>query len=103
MSREFTALGWVPPTDKSSLVRFLSKKETYNYEMCWASMEGCFPLDLWAGMNQTWAGLGQLLNDNKHKQSMAAYINNKVSDFNSLWRVVDKEKFMLLLEAYRNK
>jgi hypothetical protein len=78
---------------------FLSKKEAYNYEMCRASMEGWFLCDLWAGMNQTWAGLGQLLNNNKHKQSMVAYINNKVSNFNSPWRVVDKEKFRLILEA----
>lgn len=103
MCREFTALGWVPPSDESSLVGFLSKKEAYNYEMCRASMEGWFPRDLWAEMNQTWAGLGQLLNDNKHKQTMAAYIDNKVSNFDSPWRVVDKEKFMLLLEVYRNK
>jgi endonuclease III len=87
----FTALGWVPPTDESFLVSFLSKKEAYNYEMCRASMEGWFPGDLWAGMkNQTWAELGQLLN-NKHKQSMVAYIDNKVSNFDSPQRVVDKE------------
>ncbi len=103
MCREFTALGWVPPSDELSLVGFLSKKEAYNYEMCRASIEGWFPRVLWAEMNQTWAGLGQLLNDNKHKQTMAAYIDNKVSNFDSPWRVVDKEKFMLLLEVYRNK
>jgi endonuclease III len=40
MCREFTALGWVPPTDESSLAGFLSKKEAYSYEMCRASMEG---------------------------------------------------------------
>jgi hypothetical protein len=97
------SLGWVPPSDESSLVGFLSKKEAYNYEMCRASMEGWFPPDLWAEINQTWAGLGQLLNDNKHKQTMAAYIDNKVSNFDSPWRVVNKEKFMLLLEVYRNK
>jgi hypothetical protein len=34
---------------------------------------------------------------------MAAYSDNKVSNFDSPWRVVDKEKFMLLLEVYRNK
>jgi hypothetical protein len=45
----------------SSLAGFLSKTEAYNYEMCRASMEGWFPRDLWAEMNQTWAGLGQLL------------------------------------------
>jgi hypothetical protein len=67
MCQEFTALGWVPPSNESSLAGFLSKKEAYNYEMCRASMEGWFPRDLCAEMNQTWAGLGQLLNDNKHK------------------------------------
>jgi endonuclease III len=103
MCREFTALGWVPPSDESSLVGFLSKKEAYNYEMCRTSIEGWFPRDLWVEMNQTWAGLGQLLNDNKHKQTMAAYIDNKVSNFDSPWKVVNKEKFMLLLEVYHNK
>jgi endonuclease III len=67
MCCEFTALGWVPPTDESSLGGFLPRKETYNYEMCRANMERWFPRDLWAGMNQTWAGLGWLLNNNKHK------------------------------------
>jgi endonuclease III len=51
----FTALGWVPPTDESSLASFLSKKEAYNYKMCRASMEqGWFPTDLWAETNQTY-------------------------------------------------
>jgi endonuclease III len=38
MCCEFIALGWVPPTDESSLVGFLSKKEACNYEMCRASI-----------------------------------------------------------------
>jgi endonuclease III len=46
MCQELTALGWVPPSDESSLVDFLSKKEAYNYKMCRASMEGWFPRDL---------------------------------------------------------
>jgi hypothetical protein len=36
------ALGWVPPSDESSLVGFLSKKEAYNYKMCPASMKAGF-------------------------------------------------------------
>jgi endonuclease III len=53
MCREFTVLGRVSPSDESSLVGFLLKKEAYNYKMCWASMKGWFPRDLWAKMNQT--------------------------------------------------
>jgi hypothetical protein len=67
-------------------------------------MEGWFPHDQWAEMNQTWAGLGQLLNENKHKQSMSAYIDNKVAGFESLPLASGGEEFvMLLLEAYHNK
>jgi hypothetical protein len=82
MSHEFIALGWIPPSNESSLVCFL-KKEAYNYKLCLASMEGWFSHGLWEEMNQTWAGLDQLLNDNKHKQSIAAYIDNKLADFDS--------------------
>jgi hypothetical protein len=46
MCCQLTALGWVPPIDKSSLVSFLSKKEAYDYKMCLSSMEGCVPKNL---------------------------------------------------------
>lgn len=66
-------------------------------------MEGWFPGDLWVEMNSIWAGLGQLLNENKNKQSMAAYIDIKVAKFELSFWVVDNEKIMLLIEWYCNQ
>jgi hypothetical protein len=34
---------------------------------------------------------------------MVAYIDIKMVDFDLPWRVVDKDTFLLLLEAYHNK
>jgi endonuclease III len=103
MCRIFTRLGWVPtPESSGTMVSFLNntKKESHNYELCRAAMEGWFPKRYWGTMNQTWAGLGQLLNDNDSKHQIAQYIDNQVADYRSGWRVADKQKFFNILEAY---
>jgi hypothetical protein len=97
MCHIFTKLGWVPAQEPAgSIVSLLnnSKKENHNYEMCRASMESWFPKRYWGTMNQTWAGLGQLLqNDNDAKHCIAQYIDDHVSDYQSRWQVVDKDMF----------
>jgi hypothetical protein len=65
-----------------------------------ASIEGWFPKHLWGEMNQTWAGLGQLLNDKEAKRKMASYVDAKVADHHSTWRVADKLKLATIMSAY---
>jgi endonuclease III len=94
MCRIFSKLGWIPATvEVGTVVDFIngSKRENHNYELCRAAMEGWFPQQFWSTLNQTWAGLGQLLNDNLAKQKIALNIDEKVADHNSNWRVADKK------------
>ena len=51
-------------------------------------------------MNQTWAGLGQLLNDAGAKRKIALYVDSKVADLHSPWRVADKVKLAAIMSAY---
>lgn len=103
MCRIFGRLGWIPASAEThSVVSFISnnKKELYNYEMCRAAIEGWFPKKYWPTLNQTWAGLGQLLNETSSKQKIAKYIDEQVSDHNSPWRVADKKQFVSIMAAY---
>ena len=103
MCRIFSKLGWIPASiEADTVVSFISnnKKEQHNYELCRASIEGWFPKKFWHTLNQTWAGLGQLLNESASKQIIAQYIDAQVSDYNSPWRVADKKKFVSIMAAY---
>jgi endonuclease III len=103
MCRIFAKLGWIPKANTDyTVVNFISnhKKEQHNYELCRASIEGWFPREFWGTLNQTWAGLGQLLNDPDAKQRIASYIDENVADYTSNWRVADKKKFFSIMEAY---
>jgi endonuclease III len=94
MCRIFAKLGWIPATiEADTVVSFIShnKKELHNYKKCRASIEGWFPKQFWSTLNQTWAGLGQLLNESASKQIIAQYIDEQVADYNSPWRVADKK------------
>jgi hypothetical protein len=51
-------------------------------------------------MNQTWAGLGQLLNDATAKRKIAHYVDSKVADISSPWPLADKIKFAAIMGAY---
>jgi hypothetical protein len=108
MCRIFQRLGWIPTTTTvsntslsiSSILATKKEKEKYDYELSRASIEGWFPRALWGEMNQTWAGLGQLLNDAEAKKKIASYVDAKVADDHSPWRVADKLKLAAIFAAY---
>jgi endonuclease III len=106
MCRIFRHLGWIPGANLNNSVSIASileskkEKEMFDYELSRAAIEGWFPRHLWGEMNQTWAGLGQLLNDATSKRSIALYVDSKVADLNSAWRVADKLKLAAIMGAY---
>jgi hypothetical protein len=75
MVRIFKALGWmsVDLDVDESLVELETEKErkgkTDNeYKVACALIEGWFPKVAWGELNQTWAGLGQLLAEQERCQ-----------------------------------
>jgi endonuclease III len=108
MCRIFQRLGWIPTSTTvthtsisiASILESKKEKEKFDYELSRASIEGWFPKPLWGEMNQTWAGLGQLLNDKEAKRKMASYVDAKVADHDSPWRVSDKLKLATIISAY---
>jgi endonuclease III len=77
MVRIFKAIGWmaVELDVDESLVKLETEREkkgkTDNqYEVARACMEGWFPKIAWGELNQTWAGLGQLLNKKDKRKKL---------------------------------
>jgi hypothetical protein len=77
MCQIFQRLGWIPSNNTlnnnsiliASILESKKDKEKFDYKLSWAAIEGWFPCQLWGEMNQeTWAGLGQLLNNAGAKQ-----------------------------------
>ena len=106
MCRIFKALGWIPrfgltgPVSITSILDGKKEKEHFDYELSRAAVEGWFPRPFWGRMNQTWAGLSQLLNVAEAKRQIATYVDAKVADIDSPWRVADKIKFAAIMSAY---
>ena len=110
MCRIFKILNWIPSSGEehkragASCSDMLDpdKKngEQLDYELARAAMEGWFPPSCWAELNQTWAGLGQLLNDDAGRRLMADYVDQATSDFDSPWRVCDQTSFKQILQKY---
>jgi endonuclease III len=110
MCRIFKLLNWIPSfveKESGSCLDILENVKTgedkYNYELARAAMEGWFPPSYWRELNQTWAGLGQLLNDQHSRIVMANYIDIAASSFDSPWRVADKANFIHILCQYLGK
>jgi len=107
MCRIFKLLGWIPSfVEKESVScleiveSFKEDADKYNYELARAAMEGWFPPKFWMELNQTWTGLGQLLNDSKSQKDIASYIDTSTADFCSPWRLCDKINFCKILSFY---
>ena len=109
MCRMFTLLGWVPPfgaRKETSLADRLANKakkdqENHKYEAVRAAMEGWFPYKYWAELNQTWAGLGQLLNIEESRSLIVDYIDKETSKMeNKKWRQADRDRFGIILDYY---
>ena len=107
MCRIFTLLGWVPSFQgkkEGLLADRLSNKtknENHKYEAVRAVIEGWFPYRYWSELNQTWAGLGQLLHDEESRRLIANYIDGKASQQeNKTWRLADRDTFGTILDYY---
>ena len=77
MVRIFKALGWMAVEVEldESLVKLETDKENKSkndneYEVARACIEGWFPKIAWGELNQTWAGLGQLLNKKEDRKKL---------------------------------
>jgi hypothetical protein len=66
-----------------------------------ASIEGWFPKVAWGELNQTWAGLGQLLNKKDGRKKIAEYVDSESKSWTSNRRAADRTAMsLLLLKAY---
>jgi hypothetical protein len=70
------------------------------YKVARASIEGWFPKVAWGELNQTWAGLGQLLNKKDARKKIAEYVDSESKSWTSIWRAADRTAMSLLLKAY---
>ncbi len=70
------------------------------YKAARASIEGWFPKVAWGELNQTWAGLGQLLNKKEARKQIAEYADSESKSWTSNWRAADRKAMSLLLKAY---
>jgi endonuclease III len=116
MCRMFTILGWIPTLNElGSLPSSVScrdmlenkknkkgneEKEKFDYELARAAMEGWFPQGFWNELNQTWAGLGQLLNDEGSRSLVCKLVDEETVSFDSPWREGDRTDFQKLLGRY---
>jgi endonuclease III len=104
MCRMYTILNWIPSFDElgSCCCDMLEEnnEEHYDYELARAAMEGWFPPFFWKELNQTWAGLGQLLNEEVSRKAICEFVDAATSDCNTPWRQADKTSFRKLLKKY---
>jgi hypothetical protein len=54
----------------------------------------------WAELNQTWADLGQLINDAERRVVMCDFVDKATSNFDSAWRLGDKASFCAILSQH---
>ncbi len=103
MCRMWTILNWIPSFDElGSCCDMLEKsnEENFDYELARAAIEGWFPPFFWKELNQTWAGLGQLLNEEVSRKAICEFVDAATSDYNTPWRQADKTSFKQLLKKY---
>jgi hypothetical protein len=107
MVRIFKALGWMAEEHEAdeSLVKLETDRERKGkidneYEVARACMEGWFPKIAWGELNQTWAGLGQLLNKKEDRKKIAEFVDLQSMSWTSNWRAADRKAMSLILKAY---
>jgi hypothetical protein len=59
-------------------------------------------MQFWQSLNETWAGLGQLLNNPIKRNEISIQVDKEVADWASSWRACDRERFNKILKAYSN-
>ena len=75
-------------------------KTDNEYEVARACIEGWFPKIAWGELNQTWAGLGQLLNKKDERKKIAEFVDSQSMSWTSDWRAADRKAMSLILKAY---
>jgi hypothetical protein len=76
-------MGWMVGTNpncKSIKQLTEEKKEGPKYEVAWTGMEGWFPVEHWADLYQTWAGLGQISEEDVSCMAMMQYVEEQDSN-----------------------
>jgi hypothetical protein len=68
-------------------------EEKYDYELARVAMEGWFPPSFWMELNQTWAGLGQLLNNEASRHLLCEFVDKETVNHDSPWRHSDSTNF----------
>ncbi len=105
MVRIFKALYWMPQTlDEDCLVSMECDKKGKRddeYELARASIEGWFPFDFWKELNQTYAGLGQLLRVDKSRKAILNFVDKDTRDWTSKWRLTNLRGIFSLVQAYQ--
>ena len=106
MVRIFKALGWMPITlDEDCLVDMENDKrgkKDDEYELARASVEGWFPPIFWSELNQTYAGLGQLLRIDESRKSILNFVDKEARTWNSKWWLTDLRAIRSLVKAYNS-
>jgi len=107
MVRIFKALGWMAVEQdldeslvKLETARDKKGKSDNEYEVARACIEGWFPKTAWGELNQTWAGLGQLLNKKEERKQIAEFVDLQSQSWTSNWRQADRKAMSLILKAY---
>jgi len=105
MVRIFKALYWMPRTlDEDCLVLMECDKKSKRddeYELARASIEGWFPIEFWKELNQTYAGLGQLLRVDKSRKAILNFVDKDTRDWTSKWRLTNLRGIFSLVQAYQ--
>jgi endonuclease III len=107
MVRIFKALGWmvVEHDVDESLVKLETERDKkgktdIEYEVARACIEGWFPKIAWGELNQTWAGLGQLLNKKEERKKIAEFVDAESMSWTGNWREADRKSMGRILNAY---
>jgi endonuclease III len=107
MVRIFKALGWmaVEHDVDESLVKLETERDKkgktdIEYEVARACIEGWFPKIAWGELNQTWAGLGQLLNKKEERKRIAEFVDAESMSWTGNWREADRKSMSRILKAY---
>jgi hypothetical protein len=77
-------------------------KKDDEYELARASVEGWFPPIFWAELNQTYAGLGQLLRIDESRKTILNFVDKEARNWNSKWRLTDLRAIRSLVKAYNS-
>jgi endonuclease III len=109
MVRIFKAIGWMAVKEDvdESLVKLETDREKKGkadneYDVARACIEGWFPKIAWGELNQTWAGLGQLLNKKEERKKIAQFVDSQSMSWASNWRAADRNAMSVILKAYPN-